>query len=361
VNFSDLPEDAKPQISLFETLKEAKEKGKILSLANYLKRPISYKEWEELLFSFKLSTSYRDFYNYIKSFVKSKGSLPLLKIVLETLQKEDIDLSLSQKIFQDLSFMPEISEEELFSLLLEQDNFYLHKKELKERIFGIYPFLDENLKNVIKKKGFYTEALEIEHTRKEKAFLNFLKELNLSHSYISFTDYLKTAKSYYRSAEKLEWEEFFIPVKHYLIQIEPLKDGFFITLNLSGRREGPHPFEGQRIKVYKTTLAEEISWILSLFQKYTSFLLDLEEELFDFEYKEPKKIQKYKIKTKKQDKVISFKRKNGKFLSKLNIDKELLKKIWAKAYGPFYASEKDETMPEEDARFLLSVLKNVLL
>lgn len=360
-NFYDFPEDAKPQLLLFETLKESREKGKILSLANYLKRPISYKEWEELLFSFKLSTSYRDFYDYIKGFIKSKGALLLIKVVLETLQREDMDLSISQKIFQELSFMPEIEEKELFNLLLQQDNFYLYKKDLKEKIFGIYPFLDENLKNIIKKKGFYTEKLEIEYTRKEKAFLNFLQELNLSRSYISFNDYLKIAKSYYKREEKLNWEELFIPVKHYLIQIEPLKDGFFITLNLSGRREGPHPFEGLRIKTYKTKDPEEISWVLSFFQKYTSFLLDLEEELFEFEYREPKKMQKYKIKTKRMEKVIFFMKKNGKFLSKLSLDKNLLKKIWAKAYAPFYASEKDETLPEEDARFLLDVLKNVLL
>lgn len=360
-NFYDFPEDANPQFLLFEALKEAKEKGKILSLANYLKNPISYKEWEELLFSFKLSTSYRDFYDYIKGFVKSKGALLLIKVVLETLQREDIDLSISQRIFQELSFMPEIEEKELFNLLLQEDNFYLYKKDLKEKIFGIYPFLDDNLKNIIKRKGFYTEVLEIEYTRKEKAFLNFLQELNLSRSYISFNDYIKVSKSYYKREEKLNWEELFIPVKHYLIQIEPLKDGFFITLNLSGRREGPHPFEGLRIKTYKTKDPEEISWVLSFFQKYTSFLLDLEEELFEFEYKEQKKVQKYKIKTKRTDRVIFFKRKNGKFLSKLKMERELLKKIWAKAYAPFYASEKDETLPEEDARFLLDVLKNVLL
>lgn len=360
-NFIDFPMDAKPQISLFETIRGAKEKGKVLSLAEYLKNPISYNEWEELLYSLKLSTSYRDFYKYIKGFITSKEALLLLKNTIETLQEEDIDLSLSQRIFQDLSFMPEINEEEFFNLILDPNNFYIHKNELKEKIFGIYPILQENLKNLIKRKGFYTEALEIEFTRKEESFLNFLKELNLSHSYISFSDYLKFSKASFKREENISWEEFFIPIKHYLIQIEPSKDGFFITLNLSGRREGPHPFEGQRIKVKRVSNPKEISWVIFLFQKYVSFLLDLEEDLFEFEYKEPKKFQKYKMKTKKQDKVISFKRKDGKFLLKLKIEKNNLKKIWAKAFGPFYASEKDETMAEEDARFLLSALKNVLI
>lgn len=360
-NFLDFPKDAKPQITLFETLKEAKEKPRMLELSEILKEPVPYSRWEESLFEFKLSTPYRDFYNYIKNYLKTDDSLILLKIIVEVLQKDDFDLSISQSIFQDLSFLPEIKEGEIFNLLLESKNFPLYKNELKEKIFGIYSSLKNDLKKIIKEKGLYKEVLEIEYTKKEKAFLGFLNDLGTEKSIYSFYDYLKVAKFPYLKEEKGKWEEFFIPIKHYLIQIEPVNDFFSITLNISGQREGLHPFEGHQIKNYILKNESEISWALSLFQKYASFLLDLEEELFVFEYLEPKKKQKYKIKTKMIEKVISFKKENGKFKLKINFKKENLKKIWAKAWGPFYGSEKDEKETEKDLRFLLSALKNVLL
>jgi len=359
--FLDLPEGAKPQITLFETLNEAKEKGKLLSLSSFLKKPISYLRWEEALFELKLSTPYRDFYNYIKGFIPSKDSLFLLREVLEVLQKEDFDLSISQRIFQDMSFLSDIKENDIFNMLLDLENFHLFKNELKERIFKIYPNLKKELKDIIKTKGLFTKELEIEITRKERSFLKFLEEMSLSKAFTSFDEYLKISKSPYKKEESGFGEEFFIPIKHYLIQIEPVKGGFFITLNVSGKKEGPHPFEGQRLKTYMANDPKEVSWALFLFQKYASFLLDLEEELFVYEYILPKKFQKYKIKKGKDEKVIYFKKSNGKYQLKISFEKTLLKKIWAKAFGPFYATSEDEIETEKDIRLLLSLLKNVLL
>lgn len=359
--FLDLPEGAKPQIALFETLNVSKEKGKIISLFSLLKKPISYTQWEEALFELKLSTPYRDFYNYVKNFLSSPSSLTLLKKVIEILQKEDFDLSISQKIINDISFLSEIKDNEIFNLLLDLRNFPLFKNELKENIFKIYPTLSSNLKNVIKNKNLYTRELEIEITRKEKSFLNFLEELKLLKSFTSFDEYLKIAKSPYKKEGGGFEEEFFIPIKHYLIQIEKIYNEFFITLNISGNKEGVHPFEGQRLKNYKTKIPEEIPWIIHLFQKYASFLLDLEEEIFVFEYVKASSKQKYKIKKKQEEKVISFKRKNGKFQLKIDLDKGILRKIWAKAWGPFYSKEEDQFETEKDIRLILILLKNMLL
>lgn len=359
--FLDFPEDAKPQIDLFETLKEIKEKGKIILISDFLKNPITYTEWEDFLFELKLSTPYKDFYKFIKKFINSKEEIILLKIIVETLQKEDFDLSISQKIFQDLSFIPDIKKDEFFNLILEKSNFPLYRNELKEKIFGLYPSLNENLKKIVIDNDLYSEILEIEYTKKEKAFLNFLRELNLSKSFSSLTDYMRVSKLSHKKGEKGKWVELFIPIKHYLIQIEPLNEGFSITLNISGQREGPHPFEGQQLKSMIVQREEDINWVLALFQKYTSFLIDLEEELFFFEYIEPKKKQKYKIQTKKIEKFISFKRKNGKFQLKVLSEKLTLKKIWAKAWAPFYAKANDDYEVEKDLRLLLSILKNMLL
>lgn len=359
--FLDFPEDAKPQIDLFETLKEIKEKEKIILISDYLKNPITYTEWNDFLFELKLSTPYKDFYKFIKKFINSKEAIDLLKIIVEILQKEDFDLSISQKIFQDLSFIPDIKEYEFFNLILNKNNFPLYRNELKEKIYGLYPSLNENLKKVVIDNDLYLEILEIEYTKKEKAFLNFLKELNLSKSFSSLTDYIRVSKLSHKKGKKEKWEELFIPIKHYLIQIEPLNENFSITLNISGQKEGPHPFEGQQLKGLIVKREDDINWVLTLFQKYTRFLMDLEEELFLFEYIEPKRKQKYKIQTKKIEKFISFKRKNGKFQLKISSEKLTLKKIWAKAWGPFYAMQKDAQETEKDLRLLLSLLKNVLL
>ncbi len=358
--FLDLPEGAKPQIALFETLNASREKGKIISLSDLLKKQISYSQWEEALFELKLSTPYRDFYNYVKKVVLSEGSLSLLKEIIEILQKEDFDLSISQKIINDISFLSEINDNEIYNLLLDLKNFPLFRNELKEKIFKIYPTLSSNLKNVIKSKNLYAEELEIEITRKEKSFLNFLKELKLLKSFTSFDEYLKIAKSPYKKEGGGFEEEFFIPIKHYLIQIEKISNEFFITLNVSGNKEGIHPFEGQRLKNYRTKIPEEIPWVIHLFQKYASFLLDLEEELFVFEYVKASSKQKYKIIKKKDEKVISFKRRNGKFQLKIDLEKEILKKIWAKAWGPFYSKEEDQFETEKDIRLILLLLKNML-
>lgn len=359
--FLDFPKDAKPQIDLFETLKEIKEKEKIILISDFLKNPITYTEWKDFLFELKLSTPYRDFYKFIKKFSSSKEAINLLKTVVEILQKEDFDLSISQNIFKDLSFIPNIKENEFFNLILKKSNFPLYRNELKEKIFGLYPSLNENLKKIVIDNDLYSEILEIEYTKKEKAFLNFLKELNLSKSFSSLTDYIRFSKLSHKKGKKEKWEELFIPIKHYLLQIEPLNDSFSITLNISGQREGPHPFEGQQLKSMIVQKEDDINWVLTLFQKYASFLMDLEEELFFFEYIEPKRKQKYKIQTKKIEKFISFKIKNGRFQLKISNEKLTLKKIWAKAWAPFYAKENDDYDVEKDLRLLLSILKNVLL
>ncbi len=357
----DMPPNAKPKIVLLETLREAKEKGKILSISEHLKEAISYPFFEEVLFEYKLSTPYRDFYSYIKNFLTSKDSKILLKEIIEVLQKEDYDFSLSQKIFQELSFLSDLKEKEIFTLLLDERNINLYKNELKEKIFKVYPFLSINLKEILKEKGYYLETLEIEFTRKEKAFSNFLKELNLEKSIYSFEDYLKTSKMSYEKEEKGFWEEQFISLKHYLIQIEPKENFFHITLYVSGQKEGLHPFEGQQLKSKIVYKEEEMNWNLLLFQRYASFLLDLEEEIFEYEYKKPEKKRGYKIKRKKEEKVISFKMQRGKFLLKLDLKEKDLKKIWAKGWAPFHANLNDETEAERDLRFLLSILKNVIL
>lgn len=359
--FLDFPEEAKAQIDLFETLKEIKEKEKIILISDFLKNPITYTEWKDFLFELKLLTPYKDFYKFIKKFINSKEAINLLKIIVEILQKEDFDLSILKKIFQDLSFIPDIKEDEFFNLILNKNNFPLYRNELKEKIFGLYPSLDKNLKKIVTDNDLYSEILEIEYTKKEKAFLNFLKELNLSKSFSSLTDYIRVSKLSQKKGKKEKWEELFISIKHYLIQIEQLNDGFSVTLNISGQKEGPHPFEGQQLKSMIVHREDDINWCLNLFQKYTSFLMDLEEELFFFEYIEPKRKQKYKIQTKKVEKFISFKRKNGKFQLKVLSEKQTLKKIWAKAWAPFYVNEKDDQEIEKDLRLLLSILKNVLL
>ncbi len=357
----DMPPNAKPKIVLLETIREAKEKGKILSISEHLKETISYSFFEEVLFEYKLSTPYRDFYSYIKNFISSKDSKILLKVIIEVLQKEDYDFSLSQKIFQELFFLSDLKERDIFTLLLDERNINIYKNELKEKIFKVYPILSLNLKEILKEKGYYLETLEIEFTKKEKAFLNFLKELSLERSIYSFEDYLKTSKISYEREEKGSWEEQFISLKHYLIQIEPKEKSFHITLYVSGQKEGLHPFEGQQLKSKIVYKEEEMNWNLLLFQRYASFLLDLEEEIFEYEYKKPGKIKGYKIKRKKEEKVISFKIQRGRFLLKLALDGRALKKIWAKGWAPFHANLEDETEAEKDLRLLLSILKKVIL
>lgn len=359
-NFIDMPSDSRPQIELFETIKKAKEKGKILSLSDWFKKPITYEEWQEKLFELELSTPYRDFYNYTKNLLRSKESILLLKKTIEILQKEDYDLSISQKILQEFSFYEEISEVDFFNLILNISNFQIYGQELKENIFPIIPLLSENLKKILREKGFYFEEAELELSRKEEAFLNFLKNLKLSKSINSFLNYLKTSKFTIPSEDKSFWDELFIPIKHYLIQIEPGKGKYFMSLYVSGKKEGPHPFEGHQLKNKLIEKEEEIMWNISVFQSFANFLLDFEEEVFLFEYKEPFLREKYRLKQKKVEKVINFIIEDSKFKLKVNLDKKEIKKIWAKAFAPFYASKNDSEI-EKDLRSLLVILKNVLI
>ena len=336
-----LPSHADPQTILFEGLWSAHERAQILSLDPLFDHPLPFSLFQERLFELKLPTPYRDFYRYLQEYFR-EGGLPLLREVLPSLALEDRDNAFAQGILQEMSFLPDMDGAGVLALLLGRNALSPGcKSELRQRLWGMRADIAPVFREVLAAQGLLPEGSALVLSSSERFFLQILEGKGLEAPARAFEEHM-AALSIPPStppAGDSHWEHQFIPHRHYLIQIEPLGGEIRISLNVSGFKAGPHPFEGRILRqaVLDPALADMPS-ALAPFHSYIAFLRELEEAVFVTRFVEPPKRRALHLRQRGADAVISFSREGGRFsLQPALLEQTLtpkLKKIWRSFLAP---------------------------
>lgn len=340
-DLTDLPPHADPQTLLFEGLWNAHQRDQLLSLDPLFDEPLPFPLFQERLFELKLPTPYRDFYRYLQEYFQT-GGLPLLREVLPLLAQEDRDNAFAQGILQEMSFLPDMDGPGVLGLLLGRDALPPGRKaELRQRLWGMRAGIAPDFREALAAQGLLPECSALELSPSERFFLQILEGLGLEAPARAFEEHLAVLDTPAPppSPGGARWEHQFIPHRHYLIQIEPLGGEVRISLNVSGFKAGPHPFEGRVLRqaVLDPAVAD-MQTALGPFHSFIAFLRELEEAVFVAEFVRPPLRRGLQVNQRGADPVISFARREGRFaLQPALMEQTLapkLKKIWRSFLAP---------------------------
>jgi hypothetical protein len=354
----DLPPLADPQTLLFAALWEAREKGKLLELDAFFGAEPSFPAFEERLFELRLSTPYRDFYSFCREAFRESGGLPLLREVMTLLFREDKDHSLSQRILQEMSFLPDMGPEGLLGLLLHEEFFRSSFRDLKDRLWAIGDQIPPRFRAVLAQRGLLEAAPDLVLSPSERFFLQILETLGLERPKARFLEHLRALAHPSASAPGgSRWEAMFIPHRHYLIQIEPVGTGMQISMNVSGHTEGPHPFAGRVLKRrHFDPEAVDLPEALDSFHTLIAFLRDLESCVFRARLVAPKPGKILRMRRRNIESVITFDYEGGRPLLQPEIQARRPGERMAKIWRSFLIGRGPKGESDEDMRTVLELL-----
>ena len=339
--FTGLPPHADPQTLLFESLWGAHQRDRLLSLDPLFDRPLAFDLFQERLFELRLPTPYRDFYRYLREYFQ-EGGLPLLREVLPWLAREDRDNAFAQSVLQEMSFLPEMDGAGVLGLLLGRETLPSGRKaELRQRLWGMRADIAPGFRQALAEQGFLPEGSALALSPSERFFLQIMAGLGLDGPAGAFEGHLASlaVPAPPPTSGGVRWEHQFIPHRHYLIQIEPLGGEVRISLNISGFKAGPHPFEGRVLRQsVLDPAATDMPSALAPFHSFIAFLRELEEAVFVTDFIPPPERRAIRIQRREAEPVISFALRNGRFalqpaLMEATVTPKL-KKIWRSFLAP---------------------------
>jgi hypothetical protein len=339
--FTGLPPQADPQTMLFEGVWEARQRDQVLSLDPLFDRPVPFETFQERLYELKLPTPYQDFYRFLKDSFR-EGGLTALREILPVLAEEDADNAFAQGILQEMSFLPDMDGPEVLALLLGRDPVPPARKvELGQRLWAQRHAIAAPFRRVLADQGLLPEGPVLALSPSERFFAQILEGLGLEGPVQAFQEHLASLSSTAAApaAGGARWEHQFIPHRHYLIQIEPLGGEVRISLNISGSKAGPHPFEGRILRqAVVDPGATDMPTALAPFHAFIAFLRELEEAVFVASFVAPPPRRGLRLRTGGGEQVITFAREQGRFnLRPALMERTLppkLKKIWRSFLTP---------------------------